>query len=267
MSSEIAHCVMVWHTPSKARERTMPKSKLWTVFLTLVMAVALISCGDSAPKTGVSLNNGTSGNNGNNGSNNGPNNGSNNGNNGSNNGSNQNNVNNSNNSNNGSNNGSNNVAPEWQVCAKPSECLIRPNSCCAGCDEPNAAGVDAVNASMQDAHYAEVCPVAEICPRCAERPNPSLVATCVNSRCEVLDVENSSFGSCQKPDDCIIRSNRCCECGGGEVSDVIALNVSRVAEYEQEVCDADQGCPECVPSYDQFEADCVDNQCVVYFLE
>ena len=163
------------------------------------------------------------------------------------------------------NNGTtNNGVVHWDDCTITSECILTANSCCGVCGVPSAEDMDAVNISMTAEHRLEVCPVEMPCPACPTAPNPNLVPICEDQKCKVLDVAASDYASCEVSEDCTIRAAECCECG---FNGVVALNVSRVQDYEAAVCDPTQECLACEPDYSQFEGDCVEGRCVVNFLE
>ncbi len=76
------------------------------------------------------------------------------------------------------------------------------------------------------------------------------MATCTAGHCAAVDLLKSAVTKCSTPDDCRIRTNACCECGGPvDMEHIIAINVAAEPGYSALVCDQGQGCPECVPVY------------------
>jgi hypothetical protein len=124
----------------------------------------------------------------------------------------------------------------------------------------------AVHVDSVENHRNEVCgDEPAVCPACAQQPNPNLLAHCDNGSCVAVDIQQTSVTECESPDDCRVRAPECCECGGStDAFSVIAVNISRDADYANYVCDPDMGCPECAPVYpDDIEIACLNERCTV----
>jgi hypothetical protein len=161
--------------------------------------------------------------------------------------------------------------PDYYSCSVPSECALTSTTCCGTCGRPTVADVDAVTASRRDAHYLDIaCPEARteppVCPDCPSALNPNLLATCAAGRCAEVDVETDpALAECSDDADCVIRVPDCCECGADTSPyNLIALRASAVAELVNTVCDPDEGCDDCLPTYPaEAEARCVSGFCRV----
>ena len=152
------------------------------------------------------------------------------------------------------------TAPHWSDCAVPSNCVLRANTCCGVCGQPELSDMDAVNEDRVDAHYDDVCPDPGPCPDCVQEYNPYLIASCQEQTCTGYDVRQEAFTECSVDSDCKLRTRECCECGGTtEPHMLIAVAKSGELEYRELVCDPDTDCPECLPVYpDNAEAVCND---------
>jgi hypothetical protein len=140
-------------------------------------------------------------------------------------------------------------AGEPRDCNQPSECAVVPMSCCGVCGGPSATDMTAIRKDAVPAR-SERCKTA-LCPKCAQRSNPELVATCRSGRCEAVDIAASTAVSgCKQASDCRVRVAACCECGG-DTSPYALLAIASTSEsaYTQLVCDLATACPECAPLY------------------
>jgi len=151
--------------------------------------------------------------------------------------------------------------PDWASCRVPSDCVIVANGCCDTCGLPTLADVDAVNKSLLDEHFDDVCGVPIPCPQCITMPNPELIATCREGLCLAMDVGDDELTACTSSEDCVIRTPECCECGADMTPGVlIAIRSDSRRDLEELVCDPDYGCLECEPDYpDNVEAVCDDD--------
>jgi hypothetical protein len=97
------------------------------------------------------------------------------------------------------------------------------------------------------------------------QPDPTLVATCSDSSCALVDLLALPLTECQSNADCRIRTQDCCECGGSlDFNSLIAIRTDSELAYVRLVCDPGQGCDACLPTYpEQASAECHANRCVV----
>jgi len=155
---------------------------------------------------------------------------------------------------------------DWAACSVPTDCVLAFNTCCGTCDVPTLEDFDAINASRSDDHFAEICPDQDpICPGCAAAPNPWLGATCTAGTCEGFDLEEDPLNTCTADTDCRLRAPGCCECGAPtDVWSIIALPDDAFEAYRDLVCEPDQACDLCAPTYpDELSAVCDDGHCAV----
>lgn len=140
-------------------------------------------------------------------------------------------------------------AGERRDCTQPSECVVVPMTCCGVCGAPATGDVTAIRKDAQSAR-TERCKTA-LCPACAQRPNPALVATCRSGRCEVVDIAASDpVSHCQSAADCRVRVSACCECGGDTSPyTLIAIASSSEQAYTLLVCAPNAACAACAPLY------------------
>jgi hypothetical protein len=135
---------------------------------------------------------------------------------------------------------------DFGVCSGPGQCILMPVSCCGVCGQPTASDFVAINSSNSAAYQKHQCPVALPCPACATTANPNLGARCVQSHCQVFDVQKvSEYSSCQAPSDCVLRNGAgCCECGG---NGWISVSQSGNAALRRDECAPNGACLTCAP--------------------
>jgi hypothetical protein len=100
--------------------------------------------------------------------------------------------------------------------------------------------------------------------------DPSLVATCDEGLCAVVDLHDHPAAQCEASDECRVRTRDCCECGGGTGrGDLIGIRADAAGDYPGLVCDRDEACPECAPVYpEEAEAECTaEGYCTVTWPE
>jgi hypothetical protein len=143
------------------------------------------------------------------------------------------------------------VPIDVRACSVNSECILRAASCCGSCGSPTRADVIALNQAALDAYSNSVCDPAQQCPDCpAPAPDPTLIATCQQGQCEVVDLTTSPITACSGDTACVIRTNACCECGGPmDQGSIIAINHDSGASYAALVCNPDATCADCLPVY------------------
>jgi hypothetical protein len=140
--------------------------------------------------------------------------------------------------------------PTWVACAVNSECTLIANGCCGACVEPGLDDVTAVNRQHADDYRYRLCPRPVACSACPTEQAPNLLASCLVGRCFELDVRAHPASACERDEDCRPRTSGCCECGGPTVPhDLVAIGVANEPLYRGLVCDSQQACPECRPSY------------------
>jgi len=94
-------------------------------------------------------------------------------------------------------------------------------------------------------------------------PDPTLVATCAASRCQLVDTQTESgLTSCMDAAECRLRMAGCCECGDVLQGQVIAIRTDAEEAYRDLTCDPDTACDACLPNLEgSFVAACLDNAC------
>jgi hypothetical protein len=143
------------------------------------------------------------------------------------------------------------VGPDLFACERSSECMVVPESCCGRCGAPVRGDAIAIRRDLAADHSQRACGDDTGCPACAPLfIDPTLVATCSELRCELVDLTEHAATACEQDDDCKLRTPDCCECNGDTgVGRVIGIAVSAERAYAELVCDPSQACPECAPLY------------------
>ncbi len=140
-------------------------------------------------------------------------------------------------------------AGDFAACNVPTDCLVLPMSCCGSCGAPTRGDAIAVARDRVDAYRGNTCGDDQGCPTCAPLfIDPTLVATCRDQRCELIDLHEHHASACEADDDCRVRTPDCCPCGG-DTEPGRLIGVSSENEYASLVCDPDSACPECAPVY------------------
>lgn len=156
--------------------------------------------------------------------------------------------------------------PGYHACDVPSDCIVVPVSCCGTCGAPTRGDAVAVARDESAAFRAAACASNEGCPACAPLfIDPTLVATCREQRCELIDLLEDEASACGSDGDCQVRTPDCCPCGG-DTSVGRLVGVSSEDAYSALVCDPDAACPECLPAYpDEVTVSCnADDHCVTH---
>jgi hypothetical protein len=100
------------------------------------------------------------------------------------------------------------------------------------------------------------------CPACAGTPDPTLVATCSDGFCAVVDILDHELTACMDASDCRLRTSDCCECGGRtDPNYLISISRDSGIMYEELACPSAFGCAACVPQYPTTPLDCVNGHC------
>lgn len=156
--------------------------------------------------------------------------------------------------------------PDYYACETPSDCIVATESCCGTCGAPTRGDAVAIASDKSAAYRDATCGPDTGCPACAPLfIDPTLVATCREQRCELIDLLEDEASACESDDDCRVRTKDCCPCGG-DTSMGRLIGVSSENAYSALVCDPDQGCPECAPAYpDEVTVSCnADAHCVTH---
>lgn len=84
--------------------------------------------------------------------------------------------------------------PDLSACARNSECVLAPTSCCGSCGERTPIDVEAINDAASQAHFHMRCEPNEGCPLVACVPSapmpsypPEVTAACQAGHCVVRD--------------------------------------------------------------------------------
>lgn len=159
---------------------------------------------------------------------------------------------------------------DWQrdvaACEVPSDCVVVPESCCGTCGAPTRGDAVAIARDALTAYQCGACGPHAGCPACAPLfIDPTLVATCVDQRCELVDLLHDEASACESDDDCRVRTPDCCPCGG-DTSPGRLIGMSSEDAYAALVCDPDQACDECAPVYpDEVTVSCnAQDHCVAH---
>ena len=150
-------------------------------------------------------------------------------------------------------------------CAAAGDCVVTANTCCGVCGRPTLADVTAIPRDQRAAYRDSLCEDGAICPDCASMPNPHLVPTCEAGVCGVADLEADPMTACTADDDCRLRTQDCCECGG-DLGTLVAIRTDAEGDYVAIACGEDVGCPECAPTYPaDVTATCEAGRCTVTY--
>jgi hypothetical protein len=135
------------------------------------------------------------------------------------------------------------------ACKRNADCVVVQESCCGTCGAPTRGDAVALNIDEQAAFRSGACGSGTGCPACAPLfIDPTLVATCRQAHCEIVDLHEHPMTACTEDASCRIRVPDCCECGGDtSMGRLIGLNVENA--YTTLVCSPSQSCPECAPFY------------------
>jgi hypothetical protein len=135
------------------------------------------------------------------------------------------------------------------ACDVPSDCKVVPASCCGGCGAPRRGDALAIAGDKLGEHREMVCDDQQACPDCDSLfLDPTLVATCRDARCALVDLLEHAASACESDDECSLRTPDCCPCGG-DYSPGRVIAVTSQSAYAELVCDPEQGCDGCLPSY------------------
>lgn len=160
--------------------------------------------------------------------------------------------------------GSGGTSADMFACQVPTDCMLRPASCCGSCGAATREDSIAINKQFASQYASSTCGPDTGCPACYMAQDPNLLATCRAGQCAVVDWLTHPANACQSPGDCQVRTNACCECDGPKDPDhLIAVPASAGSSFSQLVCDPNSFCPECEPLYPDVLIGCVDGHCLL----
>ncbi len=146
------------------------------------------------------------------------------------------------------------------ACARPTDCMVVPRTCCGSCGAATVSDSVAISRAWAATHRYP-CTAGAGCPDCSRRADPTLLATCRAGRCRVFPLARSPLVRCAAESDCGLRAAGCCECGATEF---VALRRDRFSAYAQLVCDGTAACGACsAQPPGAIAALCVDGRCRV----
>lgn len=146
-------------------------------------------------------------------------------------------------------------------CTVPSECTLRPESCCGTCGAATSTDRIALPVTGVDDYVARVC-TGIGCPDCAAVPDPNLFATCTAGACTAVDLHSDPLATCAVDEDCVLAVPQCCACGAIGLGQAVAFNPAN-GSLATLVCDPDVDCPPCVPDFGALRAICDAGHCTV----
>src|SRR5690606_17200198 len=79
-------------------------------------------------------------------------------------------------------------------CGHSTECQLVPATCCGSCGAHTREDVVSLHRDDVSAHQTRVCGDDATCPACFQRPDPALLAECVDGECTVLDLYDPAQG-------------------------------------------------------------------------
>lgn len=156
-------------------------------------------------------------------------------------------------------------AGELRACTEDDECTVVPESCCGSCGAATRGDAIGVHRDRASAYSGMACSGSVGCPACYMQQDPTLIATCREGQCTVVDLQQHEVTECTGASECRLRTRDCCECGGDSSrGGLIAVRTDAEATYTSLVCAEGAPCPECAPSYPQeAEAICSSGRCEV----
>lgn len=137
-----------------------------------------------------------------------------------------------------------------------SECLVVPASCCGTCGA--ATRGDAIAIHVNQLAGKASC---DGCPGCDMEQDPTLVATCDNGACTLVDLLEHESTACTDASECRVRSHDCGGCGVNIDSGAI-IAVSNDMLYELLVCDGGEMRCSFRPDNLPYEAHCEAEHCI-----
>lgn len=150
-----------------------------------------------------------------------------------------------------------------RTCTVPDDCVLQSVSCCASCGTLNPSDYTAMNRSAQYDFQRSVCAGNSSCEAClAQVGNSTLLATCEQGQCIVIDLLEHAVTACSNASECYVRAPECCECGGSTNEfAVVALSSASSVAYSTLVCSSTQVCADCAPVYPTVNVACIAGHC------
>lgn len=149
-------------------------------------------------------------------------------------------------------------------CQVPSDCVVVPISCCGSCGVASRGDAQAVRKDQASRLREAACGEGTGCPACAAPPDPTLLATCEAGQCTLIDLQDHPLTECQTGDDCRLRTDTCCECGG-PTDEGHMIAIRKDGHLESLVCDPNTACDDCIPDYGNtpgfVQAECIQGHC------
>ncbi len=146
-------------------------------------------------------------------------------------------------------------------CTMPSDCALRPRSCCGACGEPTSSDLIALRVDALASYADQICGTTG-CPECAGQPDPYLFATCAGGACAPVDLHSDPLAVCVLDADCVLAVPQCCACGAIGLEQAVAYNPA-MGSLDARVCDPGPPCPPCVPDFGALRAICEAGHCEV----
>lgn len=151
-----------------------------------------------------------------------------------------------------------------RACESPTDCVVLPRTCCGRCGAATPGDAVALSAAWLRDAAAEgrrVCEGAESCVDCFEETAPTLVATCRDHLCTLVELDRSELTACRTDADCALTHAGCCACGSRQS---IALGRGSEDAYRTLICgEVPLPCPECVGRPILGSAACVAGHCAL----
>ncbi len=146
-------------------------------------------------------------------------------------------------------------------CKANSECVVVAASCCGTCGAATRDDILAIRADDIASHSAKACAGVAGCDDCYMVQDPNLVATCSGGACHVVDLLLKDETACTTDDECMLRTNDCCACGGDSTETGLVAVSGDITPF---VCDPSQPCALCEPlPPENATAECSGGRCRV----
>jgi hypothetical protein len=149
-------------------------------------------------------------------------------------------------------------SPEWSACEVPSDCVVATLDCCT------CSTLDAVNTSFA---AEAMCSQSGVdCVPCSTAQDPYRVASCINNRCALVQLDETPLTECTLDQDCRLAEPLCCSSCNPAVDplSLIALNVEEGGSLSELLCAPQQGCDACLTPFPEgYTAVCNAGHCAV----
>jgi hypothetical protein len=150
-------------------------------------------------------------------------------------------------------------------CGVPDDCVVESLSCCPICGVPDPSNYVAMARSAQYDFQRSICAGNSACATCnAQVGTNTLLATCTQGQCALLNLLDSPVTACSSATDCYVHTPECCACGGStDEYSVIALSSTSSIPYSSLVCPPNGACFDCGPVYPDVNVACISGHCRV----